>query len=79
MTLMLVGSMVVSYSAIGLAAALGVSGGHEGRGEEDGGAHSCCVWELLFCCWDLLMSDDVCMYSDMLRVRVDVNANYVMR
>lgn len=41
--------MVSSYGAVGLAAALGVSGGHEGRGEEDGGAHSCCVWEVMCC------------------------------
>jgi hypothetical protein len=46
---MLVGSMVSSYGAVGLAAALGVSCGHEGRGEEDGGAHNCCVWEVLCC------------------------------
>ena len=30
--------MVSSYSAVGLAAALSVGGGHEGRGEEDGDA-----------------------------------------
>ena len=76
---MLLGTTVISYGAIGLAAALSVGGGHEGRGEEDGGAHSCCVWELLFCCWDLLISDDVCMYSNMLCVRVDANAIDVMR
>jgi hypothetical protein len=46
---MLVRSMVSSYGAVGLAAALSVGGGHEGRGEEDGGAHSCCVWKV-FCC-----------------------------
>ena len=40
---MLLGSMVMSYGAIGLAAALSVGGGHERRGEEDGRAHSCCV------------------------------------
>jgi hypothetical protein len=44
---MLVGSTVSSYGAVGLAAALGVGGGHEGRGEEDGGAHICCVWKVL--------------------------------
>ena len=76
---MLLGTTVISYGAIGLAAALSVGGCHKGRGEEDGGAHSCCVWEVLFCCWDLLMSDDVCMYSDMLCVRVDENAIDVMR
>jgi len=41
---------VSSYGGVGLAAALGVSGGHEGRGEEDGGAHSCCVWCGRKCC-----------------------------
>ena len=41
---MLVEMTMNTYSAVGLAAALSVSGGHKGRGEEDGGAHSCCVW-----------------------------------
>ena len=70
--------MVSSYSAVGLAAALSVGGGHEGRGEEDGGAHSCCVWKVLFGL-KLSMYGEVCMYSCMLRVRVDVNAINVMR
>lgn len=48
--------MVSSYSAVGLAAALSVGGSHEGRGEEDGGAHSGCVWEVLL----LLEVIDVC-------------------
>jgi len=77
---MLVGSMVSSYGAVGLAAALSVSGGHEGRGEEDGGAHICCVCGKCFVVdWKISMYGDVCMYSDMLRVRVDANAIEVMR
>ena len=55
-------SIVRTYSAVGLAAALSVSGGHEGRGEEDGGAHSCCVWEVLLLLLLLLLLEviDVC-------------------
>lgn len=32
-----------AYGAVGLGAALSESGGHEGRSEDDGGAHSCCL------------------------------------
>lgn len=74
---MLVGLIVSSYGAVGLAAALSVGGGHEGRGEEDGGAHSCCGWRCVVGGYGCLV--DACMYSDVLRVKlIDVNAIDVM-